>query len=457
MPVNPIKKSSVFTGLDTELLFILSEEQRRLLMALMQPAKWAARWRDDNGLRVELDDREVAVVDDLYRRLMEIEQLNDIRVGLEAIAAALASQDFTDDCCEGVVTGDDGLPADNDTTQYDETGDPPDGFTDWTEWTEAKCTDANWLADELIRTCRAISGMNSAVLATLTVAAVIGLITVFFPPAWLATATSIAIFSSSAQLLLIAASLGFGVFGDIADHWEANKQELVCACYEWTTAQQLLDNVTTAAYDAVIATGGTVENGNLVMDYFVKFWSGEVVNNHVASIGSNAPDDYVGPLTCDCAGHLYTYDFDDGSAQGWYEYYQYTPDDSMVVSDELSRSNPYSMKIHMPAESGVSRGINMRHDFDMPAVSGGTVSIYVRGVDMAAHKCRIRLYFGDSSAQSEDLSQYTNGAWHNHTLTVDAGNVGKTIVGVGIQVDCGSGWGQEATSYIDDIEIDMRP
>lgn len=292
-----VKKSGVFGKPITPFLFMFTDQQRHALLATLDRLAWNSTWVDDDGNSDPLTDSQQSVIDDIYLQLARMESMDSIAAAIEYLADKLQFLD-NGGCCETVST-DDGLPQDPDTTPYDGAGDPPEGFGTWEEYYDARCKDANWYADSLIDGMRGVDSMSNAVLTGLTMAAVLAIMGVFFPPAWMGVATGVILAAAATQLLIIGATIGFDAFGELADYWETNKQDLVCSLYDWDTGLQLTTALIQKVYDDMISLGYSAGDAQTISDFFDKFFSGEVLNYYVANIGQNAPLEYVGPLSCD--------------------------------------------------------------------------------------------------------------------------------------------------------------
>ena len=251
----------------TELCFLpcLTEWDICVLLSMLRTGDFESRWRlteESNSGPVsrylrDVPGQEQTLTDALASiELIKVKLImamcgQEIKEGLEAIAAAIAGQNYrsviTQNCGSGTGTGGTGIIGttpggnisygDNPGLEVveDEAEPVPDGFESWSEYFTYKCQVANHIADGIILSLRNISALSLLNLTALSV--LLGL-----------ALGSFIIFPPSAIPVMIAALLAIatiqGVLYLIGDYFEEHREEMVCAFYTSESA--------VAAQDALI-------------------------------------------------------------------------------------------------------------------------------------------------------------------------------------------------------------
>lgn len=247
-------------------LFCLSERDVALLLDVLRPAHWPSRWVGDvsgvggdeyrrallrNNGRFEDLETALSFIERLEHKLMT--SCSDALLqGLEAIAAAIAGQDYksviTQNCGggSGACSGGSVDLSDGESLQPGEVitevpNEPPTGFESWEDYKQYKCEAANFLFDWFTGSLRGLSGISGLYgILAITGPIVIGMLvpTVVLGP--IAFVVLIAAIIAMAGLGLA----GFVQFAAIADGLDENRGEVVCRLYQAGN--------TTAAIDAII-------------------------------------------------------------------------------------------------------------------------------------------------------------------------------------------------------------
>jgi len=242
-----------------------SDEFRQALMgSLDYLGTWLA-WERDTAKRGKIAAALWKAANDCTRECLEMGCLDQLTTDVGAILALLQSTDF---CCSGTTTIN--PPPGQETEITPQEGDPPDYYgetaiTDWDDWSEHVCYNANRWVDDLVATAETWNSLSSNGLLTLTVIAA-GLALLSF------TGIGIPIAISLAVAVLTAATAGGSlIYSTTAQDLEDARDELVCslinggnvenvvrqalgeASLDWTSTFQYID------YDsltAIIYEGG---------------------------------------------------------------------------------------------------------------------------------------------------------------------------------------------------------
>lgn len=198
---------------------------------LLEYLEWPASWVEpdrEGGFQIALE---------LERRLIMSECENPIATALQAIASCLCL----------MARGGLGLPEGEIATptkwpDYDETpstvvynvGDPPVGVPTWAAWLLQLCQGAQWLVDSAFRLVSQVHTMLIT-MGTVTWGAMVGILVA------LGISAPVGILAAAVSALAVGA---LTVYLDAQKNWlQEHRNELICAIYTATTAQEARDNI----------------------------------------------------------------------------------------------------------------------------------------------------------------------------------------------------------------------
>lgn len=220
-------------------------------------------------------------------------------------------------CCGDTIPDDSTLPADIDVTVIDPEGDPPDGFDTWEEYQAAKCRDTDWLITQVINGSAALNGGYLALVSSLTFGLGSALFVAAFPPAVTVVLPALVIAAIVTAILTAVGTGSYNRFDDISTQLELDRQDRFCDIIEWNSASDLRTKLLLAIQTAGLDAGADPEDIEPHMDIFRLIYGGDYLNSFVDNIGNNAPAEYVQVADCDCWPGEITFNFDDGTSQGW--------------------------------------------------------------------------------------------------------------------------------------------
>lgn len=199
------------------------------------------------------------------------------------------------------------------TLEDPETGDPPTGFEDWTEYNGYKCAAANKLVDDLIATCNNLSSIPGIVSGLSAGLAFLVIQAAFFatgPAAiaqglialGLASATGVATVIAALVAIVLFGAATLAYFTSLATNLGTAKTEIVCMLYNSTTVEEARSGLLLAVDEAISTIGGIDEAAADLLNSAVTALLGTAVFNSlfepVEGVG-----EYVGTVDCltECA------------------------------------------------------------------------------------------------------------------------------------------------------------
>lgn len=182
---------------------------------------------------------------------------------------------------------------------------PPNNYTDWPTYYDDRCKASNWYADKIIEMIGKLENIGDV---ALVVSVVVAGITLFFPPAFIATIGTIALLGLASDII------GIGLRGDfsfnhlktIADDMESDKEGLVCAIYKATTPLDMLDQAVAWFNEKIDASstalGWSAGTTSSVKSFFNRYFGDYVVEWFESAFVDAVPVDYVPSVDCSSCG-----------------------------------------------------------------------------------------------------------------------------------------------------------
>lgn len=212
---------------------------RALWGTLFYLATWIAWERDDDKR-----GKDAAASWQFANEAMEIGDrmgcLQDLQDDVSNILLLLQNKK---DCCDTSMTH--GPSTEVETDIMPDSGDPPDYYgetavTDWDDWKEHVCYNANLWVDDLIRQAQTIEqGLAVGAIALGLVVGAVGLI------GFLATGGLLSIPLMMAASAALAAGGSSSMFNQAADDLEAARDDIVCALILGTSVSDAIENALT--------------------------------------------------------------------------------------------------------------------------------------------------------------------------------------------------------------------
>lgn len=275
------------TDSGARLVCINNRDVYLLLPGLIQ-ACWGSRWvgkhtdfgyptnllREggrDNDLRTATD-----YVNNLIWRLITMDCGENIKLGLDAIASAIAGLNPTISNtqtvnCGGTVVNvpitnaiqgalSDGTPIYGGTPTSTTDPGTPEGMTN-EQWAIRRCQNANFVFDAIVGSLHAIATLDIALLVQ-SGAAMSAIVAAL---AFGVIAPEIAIPALVAALLgIIGLGASLGSISDVADYWESHRADIVCNLFSSTTIQEATEVVKSWIDEALLALAITTGVGLLI-------------------------------------------------------------------------------------------------------------------------------------------------------------------------------------------------
>ena len=309
-------------GDDCILCLLNSKEVTILRQALFPVAYWRTRFGERGVGKSFIFSEDEDDKTDFRQLIDEIDYklsggfmttcFEDVKIGLEAIAAALeAIATKTGVCCsedansvvvnvtpEGqIVTGVDVGTGPGETEGQ---GEPPAGYSSWEDYFIGKCNASYFIANGVIALLRMFAANSGAMTAVILGGMIAGVLTLQVEVVALAALVAVLVFVEGT------------VLSELADGLESRKDDIVCALYKSKTVGEAIDGVMVQADAEIIALSVLAPIGAGLKTVLVTLFSNAASAKLFSLVGS-----FMTAQNCDnCDAQAFEWHFD-GSTDGF--------------------------------------------------------------------------------------------------------------------------------------------